>query len=612
MRKFKQIFLTFIVFYAVSFMAFAQNPTQNTSEMAGQKWSEVKSKKKGFLTVLHYDRPPFVYQNEMGQLAGIEHDAVSEFVRYVQSKYDVHIVPQWIRSDDYKTFHESLKNSKCEGLIGLSSVRTDNELTDGVHFTAPFLKGVEVLATSHNFPTIDGTDQLKNLLDGKTAVTVKGSVFEKLLNNLKDKNFPNSKIIYVDSPEKIAPEIAKKQDMFGFVPLPDFYLQVKQGGQIKRQPFFDVPHQGYALTFPVGSGWEDVLKEFFAHKSFKPSMNFIIRRHLGTGIDDILWEEESDKADSFGSEEDVTSLQVKVKELGDSHNNLLKFTFISFPICIIALFLYFRYTQKQKKHILVQQENFKKIDEKHNLAINFGKQIQLASFSKHHDVLEVFPESFIHLQPNDLVSGDFYYFADLGNKKVLALMDSAGSGTSAAYITVQGNILFDKIVKEEKNSSPKKIMAELNQRIRASLDNNPEFSQGKGFEMVICTVDSQAQTLTFAGAELSAYLVTEGRLQQLAPNALTIGVKDVSENEITEKTISFKKGTALYLCSNGFENQQNIGGHPYSFERWTKLLEIVAERSMKVQHDDLKQELLHWQGAAPQTDDILVVGVRLA
>jgi serine phosphatase RsbU (regulator of sigma subunit) len=66
------------------------------------------------------------------------------------------------------------------------------------------------------------------------------------------------------------------------------------------------------------------------------------------------------------------------------------------------------------------------------------------------------------------------------------------------------------------------------------------------------------------------------------------------------------------MFSDGYADQ--FGGHnvkKFKYTAFKELLIRIHQKPMKVQRGILEKEFTSWKGANPQTDDVLVVGLKL-
>ena len=95
-------------------------------------------------------------------------------------------------------------------------------------------------------------------------------------------------------------------------------------------------------------------------------------------------------------------------------------------------------------------------------SINYAKRIQNALLPTHENFKSILPESFVLFKPKDIVSGDFYWINQHGNKVYVAAVDCTGHGVPGAFVSIIGFELFRKITTSEQGSNPAMILDTLN------------------------------------------------------------------------------------------------------------------------------------------------------
>ena len=96
-------------------------------------------------------------------------------------------------------------------------------------------------------------------------------------------------------------------------------------------------------------------------------------------------------------------------------------------------------------------------------------------------------------------------------------------------------------------------------------------------------------------------------------NPRSIGsFQKLEEHGFTNHNVQLIKGDMLYIFSDGFADQ--IGGNENKkiFSKTFKdLLQSICQLDMSEQKKILDQTIMDWKGKLNQTDDILVVGIRI-
>src|SRR5665213_2952066 len=71
-------------------------------------------------------------------------------------------------------------------------------------------------------------------------------------------------------------------------------------------------------------------------------------------------------------------------------------------------------------------------------SIIYAKRIQDGMMLKEKHLQRIYPESFIYMQPRNIVSGDFYWFTRFNNKTIIAAADCTGHGIPGALMSILG------------------------------------------------------------------------------------------------------------------------------------------------------------------------------
>jgi serine phosphatase RsbU (regulator of sigma subunit) len=119
--------------------------------------------------------------------------------------------------------------------------------------------------------------------------------------------------------------------------------------------------------------------------------------------------------------------------------------------------------------------------------------------------------------------------------------------------------------------------------------------------------------LHFAGAHRPAWLISPGEFHLLRGSRYPIGGLRLEENRnYPQTTIQYTPGDMLYLFSDGIVDQfSSHTGKKFTAGRLRKLLDQICTLEMRRQKDMVHETMLLWKGAEPQTDDMMLLGLRL-
>jgi serine phosphatase RsbU (regulator of sigma subunit) len=267
-----------------------------------------------------------------------------------------------------------------------------------------------------------------------------------------------------------------------------------------------------------------------------------------------------------------------------------------------------------------RQKEIEKKNEDITASIVYAKRIQSAMLPFEEVIGESLGQEqfFILYKPRDIVSGDFYWFAEIEDeltnhkKIVFAVADCTGHGVPGAFMSMIGNELLNEIVIEKNISSPDLILNHLHDKIRYVLKQGQSDSKD-GMDISVCVINKQNQTLEFAGANNPMYWVYDINLNDIKADKLPIGGEQRSkERTYTKHTLPLVTGSIIYLFSDGFQDQ--FGGtedKKFMVKHFRNLLFSIYQESMSTQKAMLDKTITDWIGNGKQTDDITVVGIRV-
>ncbi len=301
-------------------------------------------------------------------------------------------------------------------------------------------------------------------------------------------------------------------------------------------------------------------------------------------------------------------------------------------------------------------------------SIHYAERIQSAMLPDKDIIRSIFPDFFIVFKPKHIVSGDFYWFQETetqipvrGNNEIFdtsnfaknsyrlqnaenslqevvqefvqevdltetvfveyialkiylfAVVDCTGHGVPGALMSMIGNNLLYQIVKHEKITSPEKVLTKLHAGVqkvlKQELNNNKD-----GMDVAICAINPTLKTVEFAGVHRPLIVFSGDKMTEIKGNKVSIGGSFMPEKwHVDKHVIEYQKGDRIYLYTDGFSDQFSDAESPkkYTGKRLKATLEEIQEFDIETQGNMILQEHRDWKGTAPQTDDILVVGLQL-
>jgi serine phosphatase RsbU (regulator of sigma subunit) len=273
--------------------------------------------------------------------------------------------------------------------------------------------------------------------------------------------------------------------------------------------------------------------------------------------------------------------------------------------------------QELNQHLEHKIEELKKSNAKIKHSIEYASIMQQAILPNTEILNDFCQDSFICWQPKDIVGGDIYFINMIETDKILIMViDGAGHGVSGAFLTmlvkaIEGQILA--IIKSGLlEASPARILEYFNQNIKLMLKQEKGSKSNSGFDGGILYYDKKTNICKYAGAKTPLYIIHDGQLDVIKSDKKSVGfIRTDIEQKYTEHTIEIKKGTKLYITTDGLIDQEGINNERYGVTNFKKLILDNHKYSFNEQTTRIKQSLMNFKGdLVEQSDDITVVGLE--
>lgn len=248
-------------------------------------------------------------------------------------------------------------------------------------------------------------------------------------------------------------------------------------------------------------------------------------------------------------------------------------------------------------------------------SLNYAKTIQ-GSMLPSEQILKTEYNTELVFFPKDIVSGDFYWTANIFNKrKFVVAVDCTGHGVPGAFLSFVGSKSLDEIVHNKQIFSPKKILDALDQNIIEIL--NQEHSHNRdGMDVSMCAIEEQKDgkiMVLFSGAKspLFYYSKKEKKVNYIKGSRKAIGGGYYDEQEFEEHKLILEKGDILYIASDGYIDQNSSAHKRFGRDRFIGMIEQIAEYPISKQRTFMKQIFNKFKGDDPQRDDVTVLITEL-
>jgi serine phosphatase RsbU (regulator of sigma subunit) len=316
--------------------------------------------------------------------------------------------------------------------------------------------------------------------------------------------------------------------------------------------------------------------------------------------------------DLLNKDKELTQLQIKEQDARLKNEALIRnsiiFGIVLLLILAAVLVNGYRKTLAANKKIDQQNESIKS-------SINYAKRIQEAMLPKSESQKDLIPDSFILFKPRDSVSGDFYWFKEIKSwynpDVVFAAVDCTGHGVPGAFMSMIGINALNGIITRGV-AETNQILDSLDAEIRTALQQETS-GNVDGMDIALCIHRKEKNIVEFSGAKNPLVYIQNKKLFQVKGDVHSIGgSKTKREFSYKKHIVTIDQPTMIYLFTDGYRDQ--FGGKDntkFMSKKFSNLLFEIHHLPLAEQKEILNKTIEEWKGTHHQTDDILVMGIKL-
>lgn len=293
--------------------------------------------------------------------------------------------------------------------------------------------------------------------------------------------------------------------------------------------------------------------------------------------------------------------------------------------------------QVKKRTLELDQKNTELAYQNKNItdSLRYAQRIQQAILPSIEKVNAVLPNAFVLYAPKEIVSGDFYWVGQVGNRRVIALVDCTGHGVPGAFLGLLGHNAINRVINETPKARPVEWLEQLNRELASALHREGQQSPDSMAISLLC-LDAANNQLEFAGAGNSLYIVRPAHVDADKDWRKKLGggvkvthpensfkliellggkrmVDGLDNNEdFSQQEFELVEGDSLYIFTDGFVDQfGGDRGKKFKANRFKQLLLYNQEKDMEEQRALLAETFSEWKGDLDQIDDVTIIGVRI-
>ncbi|MGE0087954.1 MAG: tetratricopeptide repeat protein [Bacteroidales bacterium] len=246
-------------------------------------------------------------------------------------------------------------------------------------------------------------------------------------------------------------------------------------------------------------------------------------------------------------------------------------------------------------------------------SIEYAKNIQIALFPDKYTLQKVLNKGFCLFKPKDIVSGDFYWVAQIENKSIIVSADCTGHGVPGAFMSIIGINFLNEIVFDEHIIKPNEILNRLRKKIVKTLVSSNKIEEAKdAIDISLIVIDRQNMKLEYAGAYNHLYFIRDHMLEVIKADKMPVGISAKAMEPFTNHELDIKIGDQFYMFTDGFVDQ--FGGpnkKKFRIGSFRELLLEIHERPIEEQKQIIFENFINWKGNQVQVDDVLLIGIQI-
>jgi serine phosphatase RsbU (regulator of sigma subunit) len=242
----------------------------------------------------------------------------------------------------------------------------------------------------------------------------------------------------------------------------------------------------------------------------------------------------------------------------------------------------------------------------------YAQRIQEAMLPSEEYFHSHFSESFIFFKPKDIVSGDFYWIGEKGEKIFVVAADCTGHGVPGALMSMIGLKIIEKTINEDNIEKPSAILSVMNRGLEKTFSREKNIGTiiRDGMDIGLCVIDKNRKKIEYSGAFFPLYLFRENTLIEIKGDKLIIGMNP-GNIEYTSTEMDLLDDDILYIFSDGYIDQ--FGGNEnkkFMYRRFRYLLTTIHRFPLNDQKSILEENIKTWMGSNTQLDDMMIIGFK--
>ncbi len=258
---------------------------------------------------------------------------------------------------------------------------------------------------------------------------------------------------------------------------------------------------------------------------------------------------------------------------------------------------------------------FKKVDDQNKRLANntyYAQRVENILLPSKQILNKLLNKHFVYYQPKNIVGGDFYWATEIEGKTLIVCADCTGSGVSGAFMSVLGISMLNEIIKQRRITKIEVILENLRRQLTEALISSELNIVRDGIDISVISIDKIKSKIQYVGANSQIIHFHEGKQEVKKGNKHPLAGFDEELENYQIQEFEYQIGDMVYMYTDGYQNQ--FGGEQdkkFMGKRLKNLLTRIHNLPVEEQEQLTKHTIEDWMKTAKQTDDILIMGIKL-
>lgn len=243
--------------------------------------------------------------------------------------------------------------------------------------------------------------------------------------------------------------------------------------------------------------------------------------------------------------------------------------------------------------------------------LQYARFVQECFLPNHTDAWDVLPNLHVFSTSAEAVSGDFYWYKNLGDSVLIAQGDCTGHGLAGALLTVLvSDLLSEKTSHANETVEVKEIVSGTVYDLKKRLRRDVQYSDMvAGFDLALMHVNLKTGDADWGSLNSNLLLVNEKNEVEIISKSKGFLHIDLEHTEVAGGSLNIR-GKRVVMCSDGLYDQ--IGQDSNKRLRMNGLVQWIETGQVFLDDECRIDQLFSgWKGTQEQTDDATWVSFRL-